>query len=295
MPTTVGGIVLASLLAAPGLADRALERDLRSALEQAGAARGRASVAVRPVEVGSKLQGASIDGAKRLPLQSVVKLVIAAVVLDQVATGQLTLDRKLRVTADDVAPGPDWMVAAWKDLPRELTVEALLEAAMVRSDSTASNLLLRLAGGPAAVSKRLRAWRIEGIAVRAPYRGQKPGTPHPNLASAEGLSALLVRLQRGELLPAGQWQLLRGWMERTTTGVRRLRAGVPAGTVVADKTGTGGDGVTTNDVGLITLPGGRGNLAVAVLLSDWKLPLADQEALIARLAKIAFDASGSVK
>jgi beta-lactamase class A len=287
-----------ALLAVPASAaegDRALERELRSALEQAGAARGRASIAVRPVEPRSGAPGASIDGAKLLPLQSVVKLVIAAVALDQVATGKLTLDRKLRVTAADVTPGPDWMMAAWKDLPRELTVEALLEAAIVRSDSTASDLLLALVGGPVAVRNRLRVWRLQGFAVRAPYKGLKPGAPHPNLASADGLAALLVRLQRGELLPAREWQLLRGWMERTTTGVRRLRAGLPAGTTVADKTGTGGDGATTNDVGLVTLPGGQGTVAVAVLLSDWKSPLADQEALIARLAKIAYDAGVSVK
>ena len=65
---------------------------------------------------------------------------------------------------------------------------------------------------------------------------------------------------------------------------------------VADKTGSGEkDEVTqaakvTNDVGIITLPAGRGHLAIAVLVSESKLPDADQEKLIADVARAAYDA-----
>ena len=68
------------------------------------------------------------------------------------------------------------------------------------------------------------------------------------------------------------------------------------GTLVADKTGSGEkDAVTqvakvTNDVGIITLPSGRGHLAIAVLVSESKLPDAAQEKLIAELARAAYDA-----
>ena len=79
-------------------------------------------------------------------------------------------------------------------------------------------------------------------------------------------------------------------------GWNRLRADLPRGTVVADKTGSGEmDAVTkvakaTNDVGIITLPSGRGHLAMAVLVSESTLPDAAQEKLIADLARAAFDA-----
>ena len=71
---------------------------------------------------------------------------------------------------------------------------------------------------------------------------------------------------------------------------------MPSGTLVADKTGSGEkDAVTkvakaTNDVGIITLPSGRGHLAMAVLVSESKLPDAAQEKLIAELARTAYDA-----
>jgi beta-lactamase class A len=77
-------------------------------------------------------------------------------------------------------------------------------------------------------------------------------------------------------------------MERARTGgERRLRASLPSGTQVADKTGTGDN--TTNDVGLITLPEGKGHLAMAVLITGPKPSAEAQEKLIAELARIAYD------
>jgi beta-lactamase class A len=77
-------------------------------------------------------------------------------------------------------------------------------------------------------------------------------------------------------------------MGHASPGMKRLRGALPADTPVANKTGTGGGGACTNDVGLITLPGG-GQIAVAVLVSGSKLPLPEQEKLIAALARMAYD------
>lgn len=58
------------------------------------------------------------------------------------------------------------------------------------------------------------------------------------------------------------------------------------------KTGSSGtrDGVTaaTNDIGLITLPDGR-RLAIAIFISDSKADDATRDAVIARIAKAAYD------
>ncbi len=85
-------------------------------------------------------------------------------------------------------------------------------------------------------------------------------------------------------------------MQRATTGLHRLRGDLPTGTMVADKTGSGEkDEATrvakaTNDIGIVTLPSGRGHLAIAVLVSGSKLPDAAQEKLIADLARATYDA-----
>lgn len=111
-------------------------------------------------------------------------------------------------------------------------------------------------------------------------------------ATPEGMATLLARLQKGELLSAGSTAFVLDTLARATTGPERLKGLLPPGTRVAHKTGTGGDtgGVNccTNDVGIITLPGGE-HLAVAVFVKSSDKPLAARERAIARLAKAAYD------
>jgi beta-lactamase class A len=104
---------------------------------------------------------------------------------------------------------------------------------------------------------------------------------------------LLARLDHGAILSA----LSRGWLLSTlagaTTGPARLRGRLPAGTRVEHKTGTsspiGGAYLAVNDAGIIALPGGA-RVAVAVFIAGSRAPLPEQEALIARLARAAWDA-----
>ena len=110
------------------------------------------------------------------------------------------------------------------------------------------------------------------------------------MGTASDIAQLLARLQKGEVLQPPQQAVLLGLMEQATTGLRRLRGDLPAGTPVADKTGTGEAGAATNDVGLITLPATKGHLAMAVFISGSKLSEEAQEKLIAELARAAYDA-----
>jgi beta-lactamase class A len=87
--------------------------------------------------------------------------------------------------------------------------------------------------------------------------------------------------------------VLLGFMAAATTGLHRLRGGLPEGTPVADKTGSGPGGSATNDVGIVTIPGGKGHLAVAVLVSGSKRPVEAQEKLIADVARAVYDANVS--
>jgi beta-lactamase class A len=249
-------------------------------------AQGDIGVAVIHVETG---RTAVIDGGKHLPLYSVFKLPLAVVVLRDVEEKQLLLDEKVHVTPDDVAPGSQFNTDLWRK-PVEKTVAELLEFSIVRSDNTSSDKLLQLVGGPAAVTERMRSLGFSNIDIQYTVREFAAQRDKPNTATATDLAHLLAQLQRGEILRQPQLELLLGFMARAMTGgERRLRAELPAGTPVVDKTGTGEPGLSTNDVGLITLPEGKGHLAIAVLVSGSKLPLAAQEKVIAQLARAAYD------
>jgi beta-lactamase class A len=266
---------------APG-EDAALSGRFKEICARAG---GECGVALMHVESG---RVASFEGERRLPLYSVFKLPLAVAVLKDVEAGKLGLDQKVRVEPEEAAPGVKANSDPWLK-PSERTIRELLEFSIVRSDNTSSDKMLELVGGPSVVTERMRALGLANIEVRSNVREfLKSKDAHPNTGSAADLARLLARLQKGEVLQPAQLEVLFGLMGRAITGQQRLRAGVPAGTPVGDKTGTGPS--TTNDVGIITLPEGRGHLTMAVLLNGSKLSTEEQEKLTAELARAAYDA-----
>jgi beta-lactamase class A len=284
-------VLLAVLLAIPPRAPAAGKDlpELRARLAaevKAATAAGGGTVAVSVVHVPSG-RGASLEGARQLPLYSVFKLPLALTVLAEVQAGRLTLDRKLRVTAEDVVAGGAHNTARWRQVPVELDIRRLLELSIADSDNTSTDKLLALVGGPPAVQRYLRTLGLRDLHVVVSVRDQRRGDAM-NRGSAEAVTRLLVRLHEGKLVPA-QRALLLGFMSNASPGIRRLRGALPPDTAVANKTGTGAGGSGTNDVGLITLPGGD-TLAIAVFVSGSTLPAPRQDALIATLARIAYDA-----
>ena len=280
-PATAG-TPSASGTPAPQAADAELSARLRDICGRAG---GRCGVAVTHVETGGLT---AVEGGTPLPLYSVFKLPLAVEVLKGVEEGRLRLDQKVHVEPEEAAPGTKANSDLWTKAS-DRTVRELLEFSIVRSDNTSTDKMLELVGGPDAVTRRMRALGLEHIEVRSGVREfLKSRESHPNTGTPEDLARLLVLLRKGEALAPPQLEVLLGLMGRVTTGDRRLRAGVPAGTPVADKTGSGPS--TTNDVGLVTLPGDGGHLALAVLLDGSKLPAGKQEDLIAEVARAAYDA-----
>jgi beta-lactamase class A len=248
------------------------------------AVNGDIGVAVIHVESGRSVE---IEGGKVMPLYSVYKLPLAITILQEVEAGQLSLDKKVRVVPAEVAPGSQFNADLWRQ-PVEKTVAELLEFSIVRSDNTSTDKLLPLIGGPAAVTERMRKFGAANIDVKYSSREFAAHRDKPNTGTASDLAKLLAKLQKGELLQPKQLSLLLGFMEKARTGgERRIRANLPQGTQVAEKTGTGDD--TTNDVGLITLPDEKGHLAIAVLITRSKLSAEAQEKLIAELARAAYD------
>ena len=252
---------------------------------------GRVSVAVLHLETGKSID---VDGSNELPLYSVFKLPLAVAVLKHVEEDRLKLDQKVHIGPDDVVGGSRGNTNRWKK-PVDLTIRELIALSIIESDNTSTDKLLELVGGPAAATERMRSLGLEHININLTIKQFIASRTNASTGSALGLVKLLSRLQRGELLQGAHTELLLGFMERAKTGLRRLRGNLPAGTKVADKTGSGEPGEitkvasTTNDVGLITLPKGKGHLAMAVFLRDSKLPDAQQEKLIADLARAAFD------
>ncbi len=101
------------------------------------------------------------------------------------------------------------------------------------------------------------------------------------------MALLLERLAQGRLASPESTAYLMGVIERTRTGVNRLKGFLPPGTVIGHKTGTVGS--STNDVGIITLPDGAGRVAVSVFIKGSSDAGAERERIIAHIARAAYD------
>jgi beta-lactamase class A len=259
---------------------------------------------------------ASLHGEERFPLASVCKLPIAAHILAMVDEGRLSLDEELTIPRYDVWPGVSVVAERWPK-QRRFRLDELVEWMVAKSDNTAVQTLFRIGGGPKAMGARLRQWRVDGIRLdrserqcaldaagvreAPPVSRWTPGMSDKLTAAippAERLAAMREFLAdpRDTGTPAGTVQLTARLMEilkATTTGSARIKGLLPAGTVVAHKTGTTGTVLdfngSTNDAGVIRLPGDGGQLAIAVYVKGSTRNVAARELVIARIARAAFD------
>ncbi|HET7252025.1 MAG TPA: class A beta-lactamase [Gemmatimonadales bacterium] len=296
---------------------------------------GRIAAAARPgvLGVGVAVLGTNerwlLERDRPLPMQSVFKAPLGAAVLDAVDRGRLRLDSTVVLRASDLSVPYSPVAAAYPSRTR-WTLEELLTRAVETSDNTAADVLMRLIGGPAALTSWLRTRGIEGIEVDRYERVQQPeilglgrfqpswvnqdsldraklAVPEPARRAAmmaylrgrrdtitpRGAVAFLAALQAGRLVSKPSTTRLLHMMTEAVTGPHRLRAGLPNGATLAHKTGTG-----PTVLGVCTATNDIGiatlpdgrRVAIAVLLSGSTADEAARDATLAAVARAAMAA-----
>ncbi len=252
----------ASLLSTPAMATSSdlvgLESELRSLV---GVRSGEYGVAALDLRDGSRVE---VNGDMPFAMASTVKLAIAAVFLSEVDAGRRRLD-------DVIAGRP---------------ASQVMQAMIVRSDNRAADQLLAAVGGPAMVQQWLLSHNLTGIRVDRTIAQLLRERGHladvKDVATPIAMVALLGRLADTAVLTPQSSGFLFDLMRRCATGTRRIRALLPPGTTVENKTGTL-DGVT-NDVGFITMPDGH-RIAVAIFARGGR----DRQPGIAAIARLVYD------
>lgn len=254
------------------------------------------------VGVACSLPGKALDcdlsATSPYPMQSTFKLPIAVVALHQVEQGKLSLDQTLHIVPSELA-APDDYSPLRDEHPHgavDVSIRELVQRAVTQSDNVAGDALLRTEGGGAAATAYFRSIGIDGIHIvyTEQQQNRDERLQYRNSATPRAYVALLRRLADKSPLTPEHTRLLLDAMAASHTGDHRLKALLPPGTPVADKTGTSGSGRpavnATNDMALISLPSGQ-KLAVAVLIADAKAPFAAREQVIAQIGKAIYDAA----
>ena len=259
----------------------------------AAGAEGR--VAVSCAVAGVRLDCHLLAGS-RPPMQSVFKFPMAMAALDRVEKGELGLDQMIRFLPSDrilpktYSPLQDKYPEANVDVP----LRELLQAAVMLSDNAASDIVLRVLGGPARVTEYVKRLGVRGFHLEDNEAAlhRELAAQYRNWFEPRAAVSLLRLLGERSPLDAEHTALLLGWMRESPTGAKRIKGLLPEGVAVMHKTGTSGtrDGVTqaTNDIGLVPLPNGK-TLALAVFVTDAKASPAKIESVIAEIARAIYD------
>jgi len=267
-------------------------------------AKGKVGVAAVVLETG---EAALLNADDHYPMQSVYKLPISMAMMDQIRRDEHALDEQIGVTKEDfVRQGQASSLRDKNPDGGTFTIRELIRLALVESDGTASDVLLRVLGGPIEVQRYLSQIGIEDMKVMNTEKelGQNWDTHYQNWATPVAAVELLRTLNaqaddwrppNGDQELSESQQLLQLMME-STTGPKRIKGLLPLlgpFRLVAHKTGTGGtkDGITaaTNDIGIMYLGNNKPRVAIAVFVSDSPVDEKTREAVIARISKAAWD------
>lgn len=230
---------------------------------------------------GTLLLGFNRD--ERFAMCSTFKAPLAAAVLTEVTLGKVGMEKEIPFTQGDIL---DYAPIVKQNRQRgHMSIAELTKAAVEVSDNSAANLLLTMVGGPEGLTVFFRA---HGDAVTRLDRTEPtmnenaPGDPRDTTSPA-AMAGLMARLLFRDL-PASDATTLRGWLNASTTGDRRIRAGLPAGWTAGSKTGS--CGTAYNDVALVKSP--KGDEYILAIYLD--RPSVDTKAAEAAIAKAAHTA-----
>ncbi len=302
-------------LSAPQRLARELER-----IAQLGG--GPVGIQAMHIESGQQV---SLNPQVGFPMASTIKVAIAVQLLTRIERGELSLTTMVEVTPTDLHPGSGTLTALFNKPGVQLSVQNLIELMMVISDNSATDILLRLAGGTVAVQNRLKQLGVQGMSVDRsiielladlqgvtlpPAEQWTPGfyekleaerlpdarpkalarfaTDPRDTSTPAAMVDLLTKIYQGTALKPDSRAVLLGVMERCQSGANRIRGYLPPNTPLAHKTGSLG-ATATDDVGYITLPDNAGHVAIAVFVGPSTQPTAEREQTIAHLSRAVYD------
>ena len=183
----------------------------------------------------------SMRADERFPMSSTFKSLLCGAVLARVDAGQEDLSRVVSFSEENLVT---YSPVTEKHLQNGLTVGELCEATVTLSDNTAGNLLLDTVGGPEGLTVFLR--KIGDQTTRldrweTALNEAVPGDPR-DTSTPSAILATLEDLLLGDVLEPSSAAQLRQWMIDDQVADVLIRAHLPAGWVIGDKTGAGGNG-----------------------------------------------------
>jgi beta-lactamase class A len=224
---------------------------------------------------------------ERFPMCSTFKFLLVSAVLQRVDRHQEMLDRSIPIPPKPLLSNSP---LTEPHAGGAMTVAALCQAALIRSDNTAANLLLEGIDGPASIThfsrsigdRVTRLDRME-LSLNESLAGDPRDTTSPGAMASDLKSVLL-----GNVLSSASRDELTLWMQANLTGLERLRAKLPKSWRVADKTGSNGEH-TANDIAVLWPPE-KSPIIIAAYITQCPGPESKRAGMLAEIGRMVAEA-----
>lgn len=191
---------------------------------------------------------------ERFPMGCTSKVMGVAAILKKSMKDKSLLQQRIQYKKEDLVT---WSPVTEKHVAEGMTVSELCAAALTQSDNTAMNLLLKPLKGLQGMNNFARSLQDKTFRADHDWPAEAlsggPGNVYDS-STPQAMASSLQKLTQGSVLAMPQREQLLAWMKANSTGDARIRAGVPKGWIVADKTGTGSNYGSTNDIAVIWPP-----------------------------------------
>ena len=212
------------------------------------------------------------------PMISTRKVILAGNILMKIREGTLSLNQEVPLTYKDLVPGTGIINENFQKEEKKIyTIQELLEVMMIHSDNTASDFLMRLAGGYEAINKDMEKYNIQAIRL-----GKTQNNETTNIATPRALTLILSDIYNAcnnFFEPHSNIQWILSLMKRCETGKDRMPKYLPNATVY--HTGSGATDIC-NDIGIIK-EDSKTTIA-SILIKNSTQPMPQLEERIARIA-----------
>ncbi|MBA2709481.1 MAG: class A beta-lactamase [Tatlockia sp.] len=221
---------------------------------------------------------------ERFPVGCTAKVIGVSAILKKSMTDKTFLNQRITYSKKDLT---NWTPITKKHLREGMTIAELAAASISYSDNTAMNLLAAKIGGPKGITNFARSIGDEGFRLDHGWPEEAMSGPKDltDSTTPSAMAKTFEKLALGKILGLPQQKLLQTWLINNRTGKHRIRAAVPKGWIVGDKTGSGFFHGTTNDIGLIWAPKCK-PIVVAIYYTNDKKEAVKREDIIVSATRI---------
>ena len=204
-----------------------------------------------------------LNSDDKMPLFSVYKVFVATSYLKQLEKKNLSLEEPIKINYSKLNQNTYSPMLKDFNSDFELTAAQLIHYSIALSDNNANDLLMEFCGGVGQIQKDLKKAGLGMIQIAASEDEMHANLSkcYDNCCSTRAICKFYEKLISGKLLKTNETDFIIKTLYATSTGIDRLRSGIPEEINLAHKTGTGpriqGKKLGDNDSGFFYLKNGK--------------------------------------